>query len=180
MARGSATEDDIASGIKAVGVLSAVAGTPRRRDNPFAGDVSAVTPPPSTTPPKRQDAPPLPPSDPPAPKAAVEETLPEKPPRASATPRKAAPEEVAPALAPSRFTDPVTVPLTAEMRTRATLLAAELQRRRTDRTNRFTANSVFRVAIEIVLSRFELRPGDRIDSEEELLALVLERLTPRS
>lgn len=66
--------------------------------------------------------------------------------------------------------------MTADMRTRVNLLAAELQRRRTKKTRRFTPNSVFRVAIETFLDHFELSPGDHVNSEEELLRLVHTRL----
>src|SRR6185503_21122299 len=78
--------------------------------------------------------------------------------------------------APDRYTEDVTVPMTAEMRTRATLLAAELQRRRTNKSVRFTPNTVFRVAIETLFERFELSPGDHVNSEDELRRLVLERI----
>jgi ribosomal protein L20 len=69
--------------------------------------------------------------------------------------------------------------MTAEMRTQATLLAADLQRRRTEKTVRFTANTLFRVAIEMLFESFELAPGDRVNSEEELRKLVLERISGR-
>jgi len=65
--------------------------------------------------------------------------------------------------------------MTAEMRTAATLLAAELQRRRTDKSERFTANSVFRVAIERFLEDFKLAEGDHVNSERELLDLARTR-----
>jgi len=70
----------------------------------------------------------------------------------------------------------VTVRMTAEIRTRANVLAAELQRRRTEKTNRFTPNSVFRVAIETFLERFQLTPEDHVNSEAELRRLVHARL----
>lgn len=67
--------------------------------------------------------------------------------------------------------------MTAEMRSRANLLAAELQRRRTEKRVRFTPNTVVRVAIETFLEHFELSPGDHLNSEEELRRLVHERIT---
>lgn len=76
-----------------------------------------------------------------------------------------------------RYTDPVTVPMTAEMRTQANLLAAELQRRRTEKHVRFTTSTVFRVAIETFLERFELGPDDHVNSVDELRRLVHERIT---
>ena len=68
--------------------------------------------------------------------------------------------------------------MTAEMRTGANLLAAELQRRRTE-TVRFTSNTVVRVAIETLFERFELAPEDQVNSEHELRSLVHESLGPK-
>jgi hypothetical protein len=80
---------------------------------------------------------------------------------------------------PNPYTDYVTVPMTAEMRTRASLLAAELQRRRADKSVRFTSNTVFRLAIETFLERFELEGNDRADSEDDLRRLVEDKLPRR-
>ena len=165
MARGSATEDDLAAGIRAVGTLSAVAGPEgARRDNPFAApatspkdpSVAAAIPSPR---PERQEAAPT--IDP------LLDRRPGRPPR---------PSVETPTPEPERYTDPVTVPMTAEMRTRANLLAAELQRRRTEKRVRFTSNTVFRVAIETFFERFELAPEDRPNTEDELRRLVHERI----
>lgn len=165
MARGSATEDELAAGIRSVGVLSAVTGSEGpRRDNPFAA------------PPVRPKAPP---PEPVAALLAPEQALPT---RSVASLPDQRPERVPrppieePATDPARFTDPVTVPMTAEMRTRANLLAAELQRRRTEKRVRFTPNTVFRVAIETFLELFELAPGDHVNSEEEFRRLVHDRI----
>jgi hypothetical protein len=72
--------------------------------------------------------------------------------------------------------DFVTVPMPAEMRTRAHLLAAELQRKRADKSVRFTPNSVFRVAIAAFLERFQLASEDLVNSEEDLRRLFDLRL----
>lgn len=165
MARGNATEEDLAAGIRSVGVLSAVAGTEgSRRDNPFA-----PPPAPQKPPPQERAAPvPAPEVRPVAPSVAVTQKKPvESPPRPS--------KEVSPAES-SPLTDYVTVPMTAEMRSQASLLAAELQRRRTDKSIRFTANTVYQVAIETLLERFELAPEDCVNSKAELRRLVLARL----
>jgi hypothetical protein len=165
MARGSATEDELAAGIRSVGVLSSVTGSERpRRDNPFAAppvrprasvpEVVAASPEPEQAVPAPQVAP--------APRK-----LAESPPQ---------PHIEEPVVESARYTEDVTVPMTAEMRTRANLLAAELQRRRTEKRVRFTPNTVFRVAIETFLERFELAPGDHVNSEEQLRRLVHERI----
>lgn len=170
MARGNATEEELAAGIRSVGVLSAVAGTEGpRRDNPFA-------PPPAPKKPAPQEraAPaPAPEPKPVAPSVAISQKKPvERPSRPSS--------EVSPAES-SPLTDYVTVPMTAEMRSQASLLAAELQRRRTDKSIRFTANTIYQVAIETLLERFELAPEDHVNSKAELRRLVLARLgSPRT
>ena len=166
MAKGSATADEISAGIRQVGVLSAVARPERaRRDNPF----STPGPRPSAPLPEVAVAPPSPEPAPRAPSVApVPQVRPE-------SPAKPPVEELVVESGP--YTEDVTVPMTAEMRTRVGLLAAELQRRRTEKRVRFTSSKVFRIAIETFLERFELVPGDHVNSEEELRRLVHERLT---
>jgi hypothetical protein len=170
MARGNATEEELAAGIRSVGVLSAVTGTEGpRRDNPFAPPSAPKKPAP-----QERAAPVLSPEPKPAaPSVAVTQKRPiERPPEPS--------KEVSPAES-SPLTDYVTVPMTAEMRSQATELAAQLQRRRTDKSIRFTANTVYQVAIETLLERFELAPDDRVNSKAELRRLVLARLgSPRT
>jgi hypothetical protein len=68
--------------------------------------------------------------------------------------------------------------MTAEMRTRASLLAADLQRRRSDRSERLTANSVFRVAIQTFLERFTAKDFANVSTEEELRAMAARAMNP--
>lgn len=165
MARGNLTEEELAAGIKAVGVLAAVAGPHgQRRDNPFA----AQSPAKSIQPSERAARPPRPVELPTAPK-----TL---PPHETPAERAPGPPIEEPVVQSDRYTEEVHVPMTADMRTRVNLLAAELQRRRTEKRVRFTSNTVFRVAIETFLDRFELTDSDHVNSEEELLRLVEQRL----
>lgn len=163
MARGRATEDDLAAGIRRVGVLGAVTAPESRRDSPFAAP-RAVSEKPALVARERPSSP--------------EHTVAAPTPEASRDPglqEAARPSVEAPAPTPNRYTDPVTVPMTAEMRTRANLLAAELQRRRTDRRVRFTSNTVFRVALESFFEHFELALGDRVNTEDEFRRLVQAR-----
>jgi hypothetical protein len=161
MARGRATEDDLAAGIRRVGVLGAVtAPEGTRRDSPFAAPRTATEKPALVTGEAHS-----------SPERIVVAPNPGAP-RDLGLQKAARPSVEAPAPIPNRYTDPVTVPMTAEMRTKANLLAAELQRRRIDRRVRFTANSVFRAAIDSLLDAFVLRADDRADSEAELRALL--------
>lgn len=70
----------------------------------------------------------------------------------------------------------VTVLMSPYMRDSVSILARKLQRRRTQKEFRFTANTVFRAAIQLALDTFQLESEDRINSEEELLARMKERL----
>src|SRR5262245_33102894 len=129
MARGSITEEDLAAGIKSVGVLSAVAGPHgQRRDSPFGPSTHAKP----ALPEKRIDPPPTS-----APDAKSVEAAPKAPPG----------ERKALKGRSEGFADYITLPITAHSRGKATLLAAELQRRRTERALRFSANVLFRAAI---------------------------------
>lgn len=166
MARGSATENDLAAGIRRVGVLGAVtAPEGTRRDSPFAAPRTATEKPALVAG-----------GAPSSPERIVTAPTP-GPTRDPGLQEVARPSVEAPAPTPNRYTDPVTVPMTADMRTQANLLAAELQRRRTDRTVRFTSNTVFRVALESFFEHFELSPGDRANTEDELRRLVQARFS---
>jgi len=164
MARGSATEDDLAAGIRSVGALSAVAGSEGlRRDNPFAAPpVRPKNPQPERIGAAPEPERPLPPAVPPPPRKLVEGPL--------------RPSNDKPTSEPGRYTDRVTLPMTAEMRTRANLIAAEIQRRRSDKSVRFTPNVLIRVAIETFFEHFALDPGDYANSEEDLRRLVCTKL----
>lgn len=163
MAKGQASGEELTSALRSVGTLSSLArpGT-ARRDSPFAG--VAAEPVPAPQPPAKPEPPaPAPRPAPAAPQRVVAPVEPEAQRQPAREARRKRLRE---------FTDEVTVPMTAEMRTRASLLAADLQRRRTDRTERLTANSVFRVAIETFLERFTAKDFAKASTEEQLLALA--------
>lgn len=72
----------------------------------------------------------------------------------------------------------VTVLMSPYMRDSVSILARKLQRRRTQKEFRFTANTVFRAAIQVLLDTFHLESHDSINSEEELLSLIKSRKEP--
>jgi hypothetical protein len=77
------------------------------------------------------------------------------------------------ALQPSQVQpiyDYLTLPLTAELRDRATALATQLQRRRTNREERITTSVVYRVAIETFLDCFRLEEAAAANNEMEFRA----------
>lgn len=169
MARGQASGDEISSGLRSVGTLSSLAKVPGpRRDSPFAGVSPERAPLPQ---PKPQ------PATVERPQPAVAAPAVRSTPRAEPHPRPK-PHREARRPRAGEYTDEVTVPMTAEMRTRAGLLAADLQRRRSDRSERLTANSVFRVAIQTFLDRFTARDFANVSTEEELRVMVARAMNP--
>jgi hypothetical protein len=163
MARGQATVEDMATSLKGVGSLASLTGNERpKRDSPLAAsrprgptDLEAASAGSTVMP-------------------AVPSNR-EPPVTVSAIPRASTPErssEATLADSESQFTDVVTVPMTARMRTRARDLAAELQRRRLDKSHRITVNVVLRVAIESFLERFDARDLGGVSSEAEMLERV--------
>jgi hypothetical protein len=65
------------------------------------------------------------------------------------------------------------VRMTAQMNSEVGLLAADLQRRRTERSAaRITPNSVFRVPIQVFLDSYDLSVLSGVGTEEELLQAV--------
>lgn len=74
------------------------------------------------------------------------------------------------------YTEPVTVPLNAEMRDRAEALAKDLQRRRTEKSERITANTVIRVALRAMLDTFHPGSGVVVNTEADLYDAVVKHL----
>lgn len=70
------------------------------------------------------------------------------------------------------YTERITLSVSTEMRDEVEALARELQRRRTKKEERITANTVMRVAINALLERFSLDAGDVANNEAELLELA--------
>lgn len=73
------------------------------------------------------------------------------------------------------YTERVTVPLDAELRDGAESLAKDLQRKRTEKGERITANTVMRVALRVMLDEFDPSAADGVNTEEELYQAVAVR-----
>jgi hypothetical protein len=82
------------------------------------------------------------------------------------------PQETPPVRKADIFTERVTLSVSTEMRDAVEALAREIQRRRTRKDERITANTIMRVAINSFLDSLELEDGDIANSEAELLALA--------
>jgi hypothetical protein len=186
MAKGQVTDKELATGLKTFGGFGALGETnsrPRRED-PFRdtrAEVQAATPrievvksPPAETPPLAAPA--------------AEEKIPQVRDPRPEVPRRARPvkreEQSQPPVSNGHekkselYTERVTVPLDAELRDGAEALAKSLQRRRTDKGERITANTVMRVALRVVLDSFDSRSVGVVNTEEELFQAVCAGLRP--
>jgi hypothetical protein len=74
------------------------------------------------------------------------------------------------------LTERITLQMSPEMRDAVNDYARHLQRRRKDKGERITANSVMRVAIQHFLDTFELESVQGTSSEEELLARIQRKI----
>jgi len=163
--RGQTTDEDLKTALQGIGALDHL--RPQlRRENVFGAPAPRPLRPAEEVAAKEPERPIAPATVP-----AKPQPRPQPAPRPRESPRKVVaptPEEPKASGGPL-FTDGVTVKMSAEMRNRATVLAAELQRRRTERTDRITPNTVFRVAIQLFLDAFALEEADPINCEEDLL-----------
>jgi len=75
------------------------------------------------------------------------------------------------------FSERITLQLSPKMRDKADALAKDLQRLRTSKEERITANTVMRVAVKLVLDKFKPGVGESVaNTEEELFELVRKQL----
>ena len=70
----------------------------------------------------------------------------------------------------------VTLPITSDMRETFERMARELQRKRSQKNERITANTVMRVALEFFMNQFSVEKTDRVNTEEELLEAAKKQL----
>lgn len=179
MAKG-VTEDDLASGIRSMGGLGTLTRT--RRDSPFRDtreeerpEVKTVElPPPVEAAPRvaevRNGVKPEPEIVQRAerPRVVAERSVPvDKPVRNE---RKKSPQRKA-----DIYSERVTLQMSPEMRDEVDELARQLQRAKTSKDERITANTVMRVAIQAFLEAFDLDPKSCPNSEKELLDVARTR-----
>jgi len=74
------------------------------------------------------------------------------------------------------YTEPVTLKISPEMRDSVIALARDLQRAKTTKDERITANTVIRVAVQLLMDIYRFESGDVANNEEELHLLVARRL----
>ena len=200
MAKPQVTEDDLKAGVGGLGGFGSLTGQPSsRRDSPFGSDhlkraasgaSQVIELPPTAASPVR-DVP-----------AVTADAAPTKPvqqvtllsqdvpngdeQRDQAPSRKSKAERATPAVAtePDAKTAPkedpyserVTLPISPDMRDGLHLLASKLQRRKTDKSERITSNTLMRVAVRLLLDDLRPSESDAPNNEEELYSLVRARL----
>ena len=194
MAKGHVTDQDLESGIRSLGGLGGIAGGGARRDSPFGSDFARkAVPEAAPEPPAAQaeaaravelrpvkevaPAPPVAASPLPEVKSPPPVRVPAEPkprPREPFRPVPTLPE--IPARKSDSFTERVTLQMSPDMRDELNLLAAKLQRRKFDKSERITANTIMRVAIRIVLDEVDFGTGDIANSETDLLRIVRKKL----
>ena len=74
------------------------------------------------------------------------------------------------------YTEQVGLKISPEMRDGVDALARDLQRAKTTKDERITANTVIRVAVQLLMDNYRFERGDVANSEEELFQLVARRL----
>jgi hypothetical protein len=62
------------------------------------------------------------------------------------------------------------------MRDDVDALARDLQRSKTTKDERVTANTVMRVAAQLLIDHFQFKRGDVVNSEEDLYTLAAQKL----
>lgn len=167
------TEEDLASGLRGMGGLSTLQRT--RRDSPFRD--SRAEPKPVEVPvaaepiaAKAAEAIETPP-------AAVTIDLTPAPPKKQSVERISRSEKKKSSRRKADvFTEPVTIRMSPEMRDEVETMARELQRAKTTKDERITANTVMRVGVRLVLEHFRPDSKEIANTEEEVYEAVVRRL----
>ena len=74
------------------------------------------------------------------------------------------------------YDERVTLPMSSEMRDACEALAKQLQKRRTEKSERITSNTVMRCFLEACLEGFQLEADDYANNEEELYELIVSKV----
>jgi len=202
MAKRVVSQKEIAAGLDSIGAVDGLFGKPKktRRDSPFrstkieeeetaeaAEPVSEPLRPAPTVQEGRVVAETAPASQPVAPKVVEREvSLQVSEPVSSPVQVKNPVREVAPkpeekqrrvsVTKAQEFDERVTLPMSFEMREACEALAKQLQKRRTEKNERITSNTVMRCFLEACIQSFELEEHEFANNEEALCELVLSKL----
>ncbi|MDC0358093.1 hypothetical protein OAO01_04690 [Oligoflexia bacterium] len=158
MPKGQVTEDDLSSALDSVGGLGTLGKPKTRRDSPFGQDQVTV----------KEESP------------KTEKTVEFKVKSALKEPIK---KEISPPKAQTPkerkqdiYTERVNLFISPDMRDKIDTLAKQIQRQKTDKTERITSNTVMRAALNHLIKHFDLHATDIANSEKELAELVERKL----
>jgi hypothetical protein len=179
MAKSQVSEEELAKGLKGIGNFSGL--SPRvQRDNPFRDSRQEKVEPPKTIEVRLPSAEPQV-AKPTAPNIAPDEPKPMRafPATPKLRPKVREGESKSRAEESARTADdfePVTLQISPEMRDETSALARDLQRAKTTKVERITANTVMRVALRLLLENYQFELGDVANTETELYDLVVQRV----
>ncbi len=169
MAKGQVSEEQLSQGLKGIGNFGGLSTSRVRRDNPFRDSRKETAPPEAAKPVSPAEPAPLRAREAELKPVAAKTVRPAPAPKLSSKAAKAdVPKKEDGARKADIFTERVTLQLSPEMRDDVERLARELQRTKTSKQERITANTVMRVAIRLLTGHFEVRPGEAPNTEEEL------------
>jgi hypothetical protein len=173
MAKGQVSEEELTKGLKGIGNFGGL--SPKvQRDNPFRDSRSDKAEQPKTIDVRSA-------SEPQTAKARIPDAAKPGPkPLRTLTP---APKERAENLRSEDsvarkadiFTERVTLQISPDMRDEIDGLARDLQRARTTKEERITANTVMRVALQLLMKNYQFERGDVANNEAELYDLIVRR-----
>jgi len=176
MAKGQVTEKDLELGLKKAGGFSGLAKK-ARRDSPFGQEHAKPVADAQNSEPKKVSK-----------RVNSEKTIPEKAVEKVIEVKRAPKQEAKQQLKSTSqnddsiqkavttkaeaFSERITLNITPDMRDKAEMIARGLQRRKADRTERITANTIYRVAIEALLANEDFLKSISPNTEKELLDAV--------
>ena len=173
MAKGQVSEEELTEGLKGIGNFGGLSAKVQR-DNPFRDSSSDKVEQPKTIDVRPPSAPQItkarvPDAAKPGPKPL--RTLPSAPKERAANLRS----ENGLARKADIFTERVTLQISPGMRDEIDALARDLQRARTTKEERITANTVMRVALQLLMKNYQFERGDVANNEAELYGLIVRR-----
>jgi hypothetical protein len=172
MAKGQVSEEELTKGLKGIGNFGGL--SPKvQRDNPFRDSRSDKPEPPKTIDVRLPSAPQIAKERVPDAAKPVPKPLRTLTPAPKAKADNLGSEDGVAGIADGF--DRVTLPISPDMRDEIEALARDLQRARTTKGERITANTVMRVALQLLMKNYQFERGDVANNESELYDLIVRR-----
>ena len=167
MAKGQVSEEALTEGLKGIGNFGGLSSNRVRRDNPFRDSSSQPSVPTKTFEISKREVrehsntQPVPDVNPEPIRPTMSPGRMEKTKAKKQTPMAAGRKA-------DIYTERVTLQISPEMRDEVERIARELQRAKTSKEERITANTVIRVAIQLLTQNFSIKFGEVPNNEGEL------------